>query len=82
MFWSLTEVHVRNSKDKLWLQSFGEGDLDYVEIVATVKKLRLPPLIVVELAYRNETAVTRPLEEDLRLSRAYAEKVFGILPGA
>jgi inosose dehydratase len=74
----VTEVHVRNSKDKLWLESFGEGDLDYVEIAATVKKLKLPPLIVVELAYRNETAVTRPLEEDLRLSRVYAEKVFGI----
>lgn len=74
----VTEVHVRNSKDKLWLESFGEGDLDYVEIAATVKKLRLPPLIVVELAYRNETAVTRPLEVDLRLSRTYAEKVFGI----
>jgi inosose dehydratase len=74
----VTEVHVRNSKDKLWLESFGEGDLDYIQIAAALKGLKSPPLIVVELAYRAETAVTRPLEEDLRLSRAYAEKVFGI----
>ena len=39
----------------------------------------MSPLIVVELAYRDNTIVTRSLEEDLRLSRAYAEKVFGNL---
>jgi len=38
----------------------------------------LKPLIVVELAYRPNTVVTRPLEEDLRLSRIYTEKVFGV----
>jgi inosose dehydratase len=75
----VTEIHVRNSKDKLWLESFGEGDLDYQRIAATLKELKLSPLIVVELAYRDNTIVTRSLEEDLRLSRAYAEKVFGNL---
>lgn len=74
----VTEIHVRNSKNKLWIEAFGEGDLDYQKIAATLKKLRLSPLIVVELAYRDNTAVARSLEEDLRLSRAYAEKVFGI----
>jgi hypothetical protein len=31
---------------------------------------------VVELAYRPDTIVTRLLQEDLRLSRIYAEKIF------
>jgi hypothetical protein len=34
----------------------------------------------VELAYRENTAVTRSLEEDLRISRIYAEKIFSNQP--
>jgi hypothetical protein len=32
----------------------------------------------VELAYEPKTQITRSLEEDLRLSRLYAEKIFGL----
>jgi hypothetical protein len=32
----------------------------------------------VELAWDKETPITRPLEESLRRSREYAEKIFGI----
>lgn len=74
----VTEVHVRNSKDKLWLETLDDGDVDYHEIARYFKEEKLKPLIVVELAYRKNTPVTRPLGEDLRLSRLYAEKVFGI----
>ena len=74
----VTEVHVRNSKDKLWLESLEDGDVDYREIARYFKEEKLRPLIVVELAYRDNTTVTRPLGEDLRLSREYAEKVFGV----
>jgi inosose dehydratase len=70
------EIHVRNSKDKLWLESFEDGDIDYREIAAYLKQARLKPLVVVELAYRDNTAISRPLAEDLRLSRIYAERVF------
>jgi inosose dehydratase len=72
----VTEVHVRNSRNKLWLESLEDGDLDYRKIAAGMKELGLNPLVVVELAYRENTVVTRSLEEDLRLSHAYAEKIF------
>jgi inosose dehydratase len=72
------ELHVRNSKDKLWLEDLEDGDIDYREIADYLKKASLKPLLVVELAYRDNTPVTRPLAEDLRLSRIYAEKVFGV----
>ena len=70
------EIHVRNSKDKLWLEALEDGDIDYREIAAYLKKTGLQPLVVVELAYRDNTVVSRPLAEDLRLSRIYAERVF------
>ena len=72
------EIHVRNAKDKLWLEALEDGDIDYREIAAFMKREKLKPLVVVELAYRENTAITRPLAEDLRLSRIYAEQVFGL----
>jgi sugar phosphate isomerase/epimerase len=72
------EIHVRNSKDKLWLEDLEDGDIDYREIAAYLKRAALKPLLVVELAYRENTLVTRPLAQDLRLSRIYAEQVFGV----
>ncbi len=72
------EIHVRNSKNKLWLESFEDGDVDYRAIAAYLAKQKLEPLVVVELAYRENTPVTHSLAEDLRSSRIYAERIFGI----
>ncbi len=71
-------LHLRNSKNKLWLESLSDGDIDYRAIAAYLKGAHLEPLLMVELAYRPNTVVTRPLETDLRLSRIYAEEVFKV----
>lgn len=76
----VTEIHVRSSKDKLWLESFEKnGDVDYRKVAATMKELKITPLVVVELAYRDNTVVKRPLADDLRHGRVYAEDVFDIV---
>lgn len=75
----LQEIHVRSSKNKLWLEDLEDSDIDYYRIAAYLKQNRLHPLLVVELAYRPTTTITRPLAEDLRISRLYAERVFGVL---
>jgi inosose dehydratase len=72
------EIHVRNSKNKLWLESFEDGDIDYRPIAAYLEEQKLRPLVVVELAYRENTPVTRSLADDLRASRIYAERIFSI----
>jgi len=75
----LQEIHVRSAKNRLWLEDLEDSDIDYYKIAGYLKKRGLRPLIVVELAYRPATTITRPLAEDLRASRLYAEKVFGDL---
>ncbi len=75
----LQELHVRSAKNKLWLEDLEDSDIDYYKIAGYLKQRGLRPLIVVELAYRAATTITRPLAEDLRVSRLYAEKVFGNL---
>jgi len=74
----LREIHVRSAKNKVWLEDLEDSDINYHKIAAYLRQANLQPLIVVELAYRSNTTVTRSLEEDLRLSRIYAEKVFGV----
>ena len=74
----VTEIHVRNSKSKLWLEAVEDGDIDYRKIAGYLNTSGLSPLIVAELAYAPKTEITRSLEEDLRRSRIYTEQIFGI----
>jgi inosose dehydratase len=71
-------LHLRNSTNKLWNESLGDGDIDYRQIAAYLKTAHLEPLLMVELAYRPNTVVTRPLQEDLKLSREYTEEIFKV----
>lgn len=74
----VASLHLRNSHHKVWLETFTNGDIDYRQIAAYLERINLKPLLVVELAYMKQTAVTRPLEEDLQLSRIQAERLFGL----
>ena len=70
--------HLRNSENGTWLESLGPGDLDYTQLAAYLKQQKLNPWLVVELAYEEKTPHTRPLGENLRMGREYAERIFGV----
>jgi len=72
----IASLHVRNSIHGVWSESFGDGDVDYRAVAKFLHRIGYQGLIAVELAYENGTNPTRPLEEDLKISREYAEKVF------
>jgi sugar phosphate isomerase/epimerase len=74
----LESVHLRNSKGSVWMEDFADGDLDYRRVADYLRSRSYQGILVVELAYEKGTAVTRSLEENLRLSRLYTEKVFGL----
>lgn len=74
----LVSLHLRNSRDGVWTEDFGEGDIDYRQVAACLKRMGFEGWLIVELAYGKDTAVTRSLEENLRISRRYAEEVFGV----
>ncbi len=74
----LREIHVRSARNKLWLEDVEDSEIDYRKVANYLSEEQLEPLIVVELAYRSNTVVTRPLQEDLRLSRIYTQSVFGV----
>lgn len=74
----LRGLHVRNSRGGVWTEDFGDGDIDYRAVAAYLRSTGFTGYLSVELAWDKETQITRPLEDSLRLSREYAEKVFGI----
>jgi inosose dehydratase len=74
----LVSLHVRNSKAGVWMEDFSDGDIDYTKVAAYLKEINYAGYLIVELAYEKGTQITRSLEEDLRLSRLYAERVFGL----
>ena len=74
----LVELHLRNSRQGIWMEDFGPGDIDYQKVADYLRKISFNGYLVVELAYERGTQITRSLDEDLRLSRLYTEKVFGL----
>jgi sugar phosphate isomerase/epimerase len=74
----VTELHLRNRTNNSPLQDFGPGDIDYSAVAKTLREMKLKPLIVVELAYHDDTVITRSFNDNVRQSRLYAEKVFAL----
>ena len=74
----VASLHLRNSKQGVWTEEFGDGDIDYRPIAQYLHQFGFTGLLVVELAYENGTRTTRSLEQNLNVSRRYAEKIFGV----
>ena len=72
----LGSLHLRSAQQGVWMEEFGDGDVDYREVAAYLKEIAFQGDLFVELAYQKETRITRPLEENLKRSREYAEKIF------
>jgi inosose dehydratase len=72
----LGSLHLRQSKNGVWTEDIGEGDIDHPQIASYLKSIGFQGWLIVELAWDKETPITRPLTESLRLSRLYVERVF------
>jgi len=72
----IASMHLRNARNGVWMEELADGDVDYREVAAWLKEIGYQGYLLVELAYESQTRPTRSLEEDLRRSRVYAEKIF------
>jgi sugar phosphate isomerase/epimerase len=60
------------------MEDYGPGDIDYQKVADYLRGIGFTGYLVVELAYEKGTQITRSLDEDLRLSRIYTDKIFGL----
>jgi inosose dehydratase len=74
----ILDLHLRNSRDGVWLQELGPGDLDYSRVAGILRDERYAGTLTVELAYERRTTRTRSVEENLRRSRRFVRTVFGM----
>ena len=72
-------LHLRTQRQKLWTEALEDGgDIDYRKVASHLKSIQFDGSLVIELAHKPETKVTRSVEENIRLSRLWAERVFGL----
>lgn len=78
----LRMVHLRTQRNKVWTEALEDGgDIDWRKVAAHLRKIQFDGCLVVELAHRPNTVVTHSVEENIRASRLWVEKVFGLAPG-
>ncbi|GAB3774548.1 hypothetical protein GCM10028818_17510 [Spirosoma horti] len=54
----ITEVHIRQSKNGIWQETFGNGDIDYERLASSLKSLNLKPNLVLEQCLEKDSPNT------------------------
>lgn len=72
----ITELHLRQSRNGIWSETFGDGDIDYRALARRLQDTGVRPQLVMEQACEKGTADTMPAVEALRRSCEYAREVF------
>lgn len=75
----IAEIHIRQSRDGIWDETVGAGDLDYARLVAAVVAAGVNPFLVIEHALETGTPNRLDNVEAHRRSRAFIEDVFAPL---
>ena len=72
----IIELHLRQSSNGIWTESFKEGDIDYRKIAGVLKYKNIKPRLVLEQAVEKGTPNTMGIDESHRLGIQYANKIF------
>lgn len=72
----ITELHLRQSIDGIWAETFGEGDIDYQALARHIQALGLRPHIVLEQAVEQGTPHTMKSVEAFRQSTQNVRRLF------
>jgi len=72
----ITELHLRQSKDNIWTETFCEGDIDYPSIAQYLLKINIRPHIVLEQAVEAGSPKTMSTVEAFQKSSQYTRHVF------
>ncbi len=72
----ITELHLRQSKDNIWTETFGDGDIDYPALAKYLLDIGIRPHIVLEQAVETGSPKTMSTVEAFKKSSRYARRVF------
>lgn len=72
----ITELHLRQSKDNIWTETFDEGDIDYPALAQYLLKINVRPHLVLEQAVESGSPKTMSTLEAFQKSSRYARRIF------
>jgi inosose dehydratase len=72
----IVEVHLRQSKNNIWSETFGEGDIDYVRLAKELQDLKLRPHLVLEQCVEEQTPKTLEAVVAHQKDLQYASRLF------
>ncbi|MHC4680837.1 MAG: sugar phosphate isomerase/epimerase family protein [Planctomycetota bacterium] len=72
----ITELHLRQSKEGVWTETFGEGDIDYEAVAKHLLEVNVRPHLVLEQAVETGSPKTMTPVEAFQKSSQYARRVF------
>ncbi len=72
----IVELHLRQSQNGIWSETFGEGDINYPLLAQKLESLEVKPLIVLEQAVEARSPKTMSAVEAHRRSVTYTREIF------
>ncbi|UCC97148.1 MAG: TIM barrel protein [Phycisphaerales bacterium] len=72
----ITELHLRQSRDGVWTETFGDGDIDYEAVAKHLLEINVRPHLVLEQAVETGSPKTMPPVEAFQKSSQYAREIF------
>jgi len=72
----ITELHLRQSKDNIWTETFTDGDIDYPALSKYMLNIDVRPHIVLEQAVESGSPKTLTTLDAFKKSSQYARRIF------
>jgi len=72
----ITELHLRQSKDNIWTETFSDGDIDYPALAKYLLDIGIRPHLVLEQAVEAGSPKTIGPVEAIQRSSQYARQIF------
>ena len=72
----VTELHIRQSINGTWSETFGSGDIDYPRLVSEMKTMKLRPHLVIEQCTESGTPNTMESQQAHRADLEQISKIF------
>ncbi|MEW6238879.1 MAG: TIM barrel protein [Candidatus Omnitrophota bacterium] len=72
----ISELHLRQSINNIWSETFAEGDIDYARLAKALRQIGVKPHLVLEQAAEKGTPQTMNPVEVHKKSAAYVRQLF------
>ena len=72
----IVELHIRQSVQGVWSETFGEGDIDYRRFAQELKKMKISPLLVIEQCIEDKSPATTDVVTAHKKDLAMVKEIF------